>query len=250
MTTLSFWDQEREPTWYWLFQHLSTTCFTLAGVSFASLFGIFAVPAFKETVPPLVTSLLLIDGALFAFAGEMAREAYFLWKFLATEAAYIVGLVLLLVSYLLFVDSQSAILSNPTVVIAFIGFVILFFCWRIIHNVHVAQRHVKSMPEGAGSESQPKTFKKRVFQRLFRALQFYGLAWALFVVVLFTWIFNKVMDALPLNGQPPPLDWLYYLFSYTLLAAVFLWIVSRVNPLMWRNIAGMLGWKEKEKTKQ
>jgi len=70
----SFWKQELKDDSYWVFQHLSTTCFTLAGLSFASVFAIFAAFG-KAGAPPTVISLLIIAGALFALAGEFAREA-------------------------------------------------------------------------------------------------------------------------------------------------------------------------------
>ncbi len=158
LTALSFWNQELEKEWYWLFQHLSTTCFTLAGLSFASVFAIFAF-FHSSPVPPTVISLLLIAGALFALAGELAREAYFLWKFFAAEFIYIVGLLLFLASFLIFVNSQSVVLSDPILVSAFFLIVIAFFCWRIVHNIHVARRHVKSISTNQTSNQQPSPNK-------------------------------------------------------------------------------------------
>jgi len=111
----------------------------------------------------IVISLLLIAGALFALAGEMAREAYFLWKFFVAEAIYIVGLVLLLGSFLIFVNTQSVVLSDPIVVSAFFAIVILFFCWRLVHNVHVAQRHVKSISkETTNKQSVPNDTRQTI----------------------------------------------------------------------------------------
>jgi hypothetical protein len=181
LTVASFWNQELEKDWYWLFQHLSTTCFSLAGLSFASVFGIFAF--FKESGPPsIVISLLLIAGALFALAGEMAREAYFLWKFLAAESLYMVGLVLLGTSFLIFVNTQSAVLSNPIVVSAFLGIVVLFFCWRIVHNVQVARRHVKSMSVSQTTTSQeraPDKPNKAIYFEVIIFCALFGIAGAL-----------------------------------------------------------------------
>ena len=117
----------------------------------------------------IVISLLLIAGALFALAGEMAREAYFLWKFFVAEAIYIVGLVLLLGSFLIFVNTQSVVLSDPIVVSAFFAIVILFFCWRLVHNVHVAQRHVKSISKETTNKQSVPNDTRQTISELFCA---------------------------------------------------------------------------------
>ena len=230
MSAQSFWDQELERDWYWLFQHLSTTCFTLTAVSFASLFGIFAIPAFKGSVPPVVISLLLVAGALLAFAGEMAREAYFLWKVLAAEAAYTVGLAVLLVSYLLFAYSQSAILANPIVVITIIGLVMLFLCWRMVHNVRVLQRHVKSMSKEDGTTQILRKRLKRFWK--------YEVVFVIFIVAyiyaniqIITELPDTVLDTIIMQVVP----------VYVTIEGVLIGLAPQIKIKWFRDVVAFVG---------
>ncbi len=87
----------------------------------------------------------------------------------------------------------------------------------------------------------------RRYPRLARAAKFFELSLALFVIALFTWIYTKLMDV---YFTTPLLVWFEYWLGYLTLGAVFFWVVSRVNPIMWKNIAGMLGWKEEHEARK
>jgi len=66
--------------------------------------------------------------------------------------------VLFLASFLIFVNTQSVVLSDPILVSIFVVIVIAFFFWRIVHNMNVARRHVKSISKDV-SNLEPSTNK-------------------------------------------------------------------------------------------
>ena len=84
-------------------------------------------------------------------------------------------------------------------------------------------------------------------RRVGQAARFWEASFALFVLALPIWIFNKLLDVLPLNGQLPPLSWWYYVFSYVTLWAVFFWAVSRLNPRLWKSMKRFMPWVEEKK---
>jgi hypothetical protein len=88
----------------------------------------------------------------------------------------------------------------------------------------------------------PTSWKRRIR----RATQFFGLSLGLFVVVLFTWLYTKLMDVY----LTTPAETLYeYWLAYITTGAIFFWIVSKISPLTWKNVGGMLGWKEDDDKK-
>jgi len=55
------------------------------------------------------------------------------------------------------------------------------------------------------------------------------------------------LDALPLNGQFPPLSWWYFVLSYTTAWAVLFWFISKVNPKLWKSLKKFMPWIEEKK---
>jgi hypothetical protein len=114
-------------------------------------------------------------------------------------------------------------------------------------------------PIGEGSFNQKSKPRQRTvarpmlsrrYPRVRRAIRFFELSSVLFVVVLFWWFFNRLLDALP--AYPFSLLYLVWVglaLGYIAFVAFFLWVFSKLNKHAWKNMARMLGWEdENEKT--
>jgi hypothetical protein len=137
---LTLWNQEFEKDSYWMFQQLSTICFTLCGFSLTALSVI--VGFFRENLSSvsILVSSLMVSTALYIWSGEMAREAYRVSKYFFAEAVYLFSSAVVSSSLLLYfltiqplgIDWRLLLL----IVIALflpIGYAV----WRGIHNVAV-----------------------------------------------------------------------------------------------------------------
>lgn len=85
--------------------------------------------------------------------------------------------------------------------------------------------------------------------RLTRAIRFFYLLVGLFIVALFWWLFNKILDAVPPLSQQFSImyyDWVGDVFFYIIAVAFLLWLFSRLNPGVWKIISGLLAWKEED----
>jgi hypothetical protein len=78
-------------------------------------------------------------------------------------------------------------------------------------------------------------------------VRFFELSGILFVVVLFNWFFNRLLDVIPLPSQEPAyLEWVGLALLYVGFVAFFLWMFSRANKEGWKTMSRMLGWKEEK----
>jgi len=138
---LTFWTDEYPEKSYWMFQHLSTTCFTFSGFALTALavvIGFFQGQIASVSVSLLVTGLMVCT-AFYLFAGEMAREAYKVWKLTFAETIYMFTSALLSGTLLLFVTIRlSGIDWSIFVVLILAMFVpIAYFLKRGVHNIRV-----------------------------------------------------------------------------------------------------------------
>ena len=123
-----------------MFRHLSTTAFALSGFSFTSLsviMGFFSASNRIAEAADIIT-VLFICTALFMLCGEMAREAYQIWKYLVAETVYMTTLALLSSYFLVFVGRHVAFV-NPAAWLAWL-FLVVYMAYRAIHNILVGVR--------------------------------------------------------------------------------------------------------------
>jgi len=90
----------------------------------------------------------------------------------------------------------------------------------------------------------PKVSKRRR-PRLRRAVKFFELSSAIFVVVLVWWLFNRLLDILPWPYPIVPyLTWVGYVLGYLAFVAFVLWGFSKANKRAWKKMARRIGWEE------
>ncbi len=133
---ISFWTRELSPDkGYWIIQQLSTLAFTLSGFSFTSLSFFLGFYANNPSAASDIVPALFVCTILFMLSGEMAREGYRIWKYLASETIYLISLSILSISFWLFAD-RFPILNNP-VAIGVLWVTIAYFVYRTFHNAYV-----------------------------------------------------------------------------------------------------------------
>jgi cbb3-type cytochrome oxidase subunit 3 len=87
------------------------------------------------------------------------------------------------------------------------------------------------------------------YPRVKRAIKFFVLSFSLFVVVLFWWIYNNLLDAEPGVGLTIKYwEWVGWVFVYITFVAVLLWVFSKTNKEAWKVIAELTGWKDDEES--
>jgi hypothetical protein len=115
-------------------RQLATTCFVLAGFSFTALTLFISYYRWQLELAADKISALLICSIFFMVAGELAREAKKVWEYICAEVAYLSSTSLLLGVFLTF------ILTLPNIHPLAIGFMalgILFFLWKVVHDMKV-----------------------------------------------------------------------------------------------------------------
>ena len=136
---ISFWTRELSPEkGYWIIQQLSTLSFTLSGFSFTSLSFFIGFYSNNPTVASDIVFALFVCTILFMLSGEMAREGYRIWKYLASETIYLISLSILSISFWLFA-ARFPSLNNP-IATGILGVTIGYFGYRTVHNVFIAIR--------------------------------------------------------------------------------------------------------------
>jgi hypothetical protein len=85
-----------------------------------------------------IITVLFICTAMFMLSGEMAREAYKIWKYLVAETTYMITMALLSVYFLVFV-SRNVTFLNPVAYLAWLSLV-TYMAYRTIHNILVSVR--------------------------------------------------------------------------------------------------------------
>jgi len=136
MKNKPFRERELEEDGYWIIRQLSSTAFSLSGFAFTSMSVLlgFYVGAGFERAGALISALFLCT-VLFMLSGEMAREAYKIWKYLFAEGTYLFTLVLLTGSFLWFA-SQELRFVHPVAVAALLVAVV-YFAYRLVHDIRV-----------------------------------------------------------------------------------------------------------------
>lgn len=132
----SFWNRELDPQkGYWIIQQLSTLAFTLSGFSLTSLSFFIGFYSTKPEEAGILVPVLFGCSIAFMLSGEMAREGYKIWKYLVSEAIYLLALLALVLSFWTFAAKFPS-LGNP-VVTTIIIVTVLYFAYRVVHNAYV-----------------------------------------------------------------------------------------------------------------
>ena len=175
-----------------MFQHVSNTCFTFSGFALTALaviIGFFQGEIASMSVSFLVT-VLMVCTAFYLFAGEMAREAYKVWKLTFAETIYMFTSALLSGSLLLFVIIRLSGIdwSIFVVLILAMSVPIAYFLKRGVHNIGVIYQVWKARKDGSTNPvvEKPDTSAQeaeRLKSEERRALVLLGIT-AIFVTIL------------------------------------------------------------------
>jgi hypothetical protein len=120
----------------WVLQQLSSNALTLAGFSFTSL--VFMIGLLGNSFPLSVKVGLLLCTITFATAGEMARTAYSLEKYIVSESVYFISLVLLFYSFITLTYESLHGWGVIPMIAAIVG--LFYVIWRTFANFRLLRR--------------------------------------------------------------------------------------------------------------